>query len=71
MATIIREVARRAGVSVATVSYVLNTHLLTFRRPSNPDGTNMWMHNPSNMVFGGMDLSWIDTFCATLKATDR
>lgn len=71
MATIIREVARRAGVSVATVSYVLNTHLLTFKRPSNPDGTNMWMYNPSNMVFGGMDLSWIDTFCTTLKATDR
>lgn len=31
----------------------------------------MWMYNPSNMVFGGMDLSWIDTFCTTLKATDR
>ncbi len=39
--------------------------------PSNPDGTNMWMYNPSNMVFGGMDLSWIDTFCTTLRATDR
>lgn len=40
-------------------------------KPSNPDGTNMWMYNPSNMTFGGMDLSWIDTFCTTLRATTR
>lgn len=36
-------------------------------KPSNGDGTNMWMYNPNNMVYGGMDLSWIDTFCSTLR----
>jgi len=34
---------------------------------SNPDGTNMWAYNPNNMVFGGMDLSWLDTFCTTYR----
>jgi len=36
-------------------------------KASNPDGTNMWSYNPANMVFGGMDLSWLDTFCRTYR----
>lgn len=36
----------------------------------NGDGTNMWAFDPTNMVFGGIDLSWMNTFCPQL-ATDE
>ncbi|HZO91267.1 MAG TPA: DUF1559 domain-containing protein [Chthonomonadaceae bacterium] len=39
--------------------------------PSNPDHTNMWAYDPANMNFGGMDLSWLNTFCQTLQDAER
>ncbi len=38
--------------------------------PTNGDGTNMWAYNPSNMNFGTMNLSWINTFCTTLQQAE-
>jgi len=35
--------------------------------PSNSDHTNMWMYDPANMIYGSFDLSWLDTFCTTLR----
>jgi hypothetical protein len=31
------------------------------------DHTNMWMYDPANMNFGGIDISSIDTFCQTCR----
>lgn len=36
-------------------------------QPINGDGTNMWAYNPSNMVYGTVDISWIDTFCQSYR----
>lgn len=38
--------------------------------PSNADHTNMWMYDPDNMRFGTNDLSWLDTFCKTLRKAE-
>ncbi len=40
-------------------------------QPSNGDHTNMWAFDPSNMNFGTMNLSWIDTFCTTLQTAEQ